>query len=347
MRPIIGPRFTNRQLPWQSLSHPLPETGVYGAEQALHWAGLDYPVFKDPLYAGTGAAQTHLPDRFAVTRDTNPGKQILGIVGRDYTILQNMDLADALDRSGITDRFPVHSVGIMRGGALVFICLSVGSTEIMGDAYQSYLLIINGHDGSTAATISYTPVAIDCTNALFRGVKAATAVLSLTHGKHINQLLAEATQQTIPETAASLHDGARNSLRRMAHRTLNAGQVQRVLWDVFPTPPKPAPYKYIQGLDIEVQATAAGQRETSYQSAVERAAALRRQADILYTRFNDTRPFNRGTAYALYQALTELALHREGPSAKGKEDQVAVSVMVGSRAAEMGRAWKALEQIAA
>src|ERR1035437_7156548 len=240
MHPIIGPRFANRQLPWQSLSRPLPAVGVYGARPALEFAGLDFPLYKDLLFAGIGTHQTILPDKFAITRDASPGRQTLGIVGRDYTVLQNMELADALDRSGITDRHPVHSVGIMRAGALVFICLAMGNTEIVGDQYSNFLLIINGHDGATAASISYTPVRIDCTNALFRGVKSATAVLTLTHGKHITELLAQATQQTIPETAAALQTKSANNLRLMASRTLNGMQVQKVLWTVFPPPAKPS-----------------------------------------------------------------------------------------------------------
>ena len=56
--------------------------------EVLQASELDYVVRKEQLYLGDG---TVAKDVYATVRDTKDGPQVLGHVGKQYTVLQNID----------------------------------------------------------------------------------------------------------------------------------------------------------------------------------------------------------------------------------------------------------------
>jgi phage/plasmid-like protein (TIGR03299 family) len=108
-----------------------------------------------------------------VTR-TNPfdrsQKDILGVVGERYRILQNEELFDfgdaLLDGGGRWE-----TAGSIKGGRQVFGSLALEREMVIdekgvGDKVTSYLLVNTSHDGSIAIQASVTPVRVVCANTL-------------------------------------------------------------------------------------------------------------------------------------------------------------------------------------
>jgi phage/plasmid-like protein (TIGR03299 family) len=121
-----------------------------------------------------------IPDGFSsdktynyVTR-TNPfdrtQKDILGVVGERYRILQNeelFDFGDALLHGG--GRW--ETAGSIKGGRQVFGSLALERETVLdpsgvSDKVNSYLLVNTSHDGSIAIQASVTPVRVVCANTL-------------------------------------------------------------------------------------------------------------------------------------------------------------------------------------
>ena len=121
-----------------------------------------------------------IPDGFSsdktynyVTR-TNPfdrkQKDILGVVGERYRILQNeelFDFGDALRDGG--GRW--ETAGSIKGGRQVFGSLALERETVLDpngveDKINSYLLVNTSHDGSIAIQASVTPVRVVCANTL-------------------------------------------------------------------------------------------------------------------------------------------------------------------------------------
>ena len=121
-----------------------------------------------------------IPDGFSsdktynyVTR-TNPfdrtQKDILGVVGERYRILQNEELFDfgdaLLDGGGRWE-----TAGSIKGGRQVFGSLALERETVLdpngvSDKVNTYLLVNTSHDGSIAIQASVTPVRVVCANTL-------------------------------------------------------------------------------------------------------------------------------------------------------------------------------------
>src|SRR6056300_1509001 len=121
-----------------------------------------------------------IPDGFSsdktynyVTR-TNPfdrkQKDILGVVGERYRILQNEELFDfgdaLLDGGGRWE-----TAGSIKGGRQVFGSLALERETVLDptgveDKINTYLLVNTSHDGSIAIQASVTPVRVVCANTL-------------------------------------------------------------------------------------------------------------------------------------------------------------------------------------
>ena len=102
-----------------------------------------------------------VPDQFATVR-TNPvtGRpDVLGVVGRGYTPIQNEEHAALLD--ALVDESGAHfeTAGSLRGGRQVFLTMKLPTTMQIGgvDPVDLYLIAFNSHDGTSALPAAGVP----------------------------------------------------------------------------------------------------------------------------------------------------------------------------------------------
>ena len=100
----------------------------------------------------------------------NTQKDILGVVGERYHVMQNEDLFsfgdNILDGGGRWE-----TAGSIKGGRVVFGALALERETVLdpngvSDVVKTYLLINTSHDGSIAIQASITPVRVVCANTL-------------------------------------------------------------------------------------------------------------------------------------------------------------------------------------
>jgi phage/plasmid-like protein (TIGR03299 family) len=129
---------------------------------------------------------------YFVTR-TNPfgnGKDILGVVGQRYKVVQNEQLfefGDNLLHGGAS----WESAGSIKGGRLVFGSLVIPREFTLdengaNDKTTTYLLVHTSHDGSVSLQASITPVRVVCQNTLNLALGAVKQSFKLRHTQSID-----------------------------------------------------------------------------------------------------------------------------------------------------------------
>lgn len=161
-----------------------------------HLAGWN--VRKRPLFTSSNGEMIELDDKYATVR-TNPVTDVvepLGVVGSQYTPIQNESHVDLLD--AIVDESGAHfeTAGSLKGGREVFITMRMPDSIKVGgtDQVDLYLAALNSHDGSSAFRFLVTPVRIVCANTQAAAIKQARASFSIRHSSGANGRLQEARE---------------------------------------------------------------------------------------------------------------------------------------------------------
>lgn len=121
-------------------------------EQVLKKAKIDYIVEKQNIYLKSGKL---IENNFATVRNDN--ENVLGIVGKDYTILSNSEGFDFVDELVTNYNMKFVRAGEWGKGERSFIILSMPKQVINGDELIPYILLTNSYDGSESVKAMLTP----------------------------------------------------------------------------------------------------------------------------------------------------------------------------------------------
>ena len=184
---------------------------VTSLDTALKLSGLDFEVQKKPLYFNPNFEVKNeegkpLPPKFTkiegsfttVRTDTN---QPLGIVTDSYEILQNREAFDFLDSLTVQGAKFETAGFFKKNGAASYISMSTEPLEILGDTFEPYMMISNGHDGSSAIKVALTPVRAVCRNTAILALKRATNIVVINHSKKMYDRLIAAKAVMLANTA--------------------------------------------------------------------------------------------------------------------------------------------------
>ena len=165
--------FSVRQTPWHGLGAVLEEPPTTIAE-AIERSGLGWRVEREPIALDRGDVATandwwlprceEIPGWWAnVRQDT---RQVLGIVGERYRIVQNIEAFQFVDQL-IGSAMHFETAGSLHGGRRVWVLAQLPEhIEVGGDPVRPYVLLMNSHDGSTAVVAASTPIRVVCQNTL-------------------------------------------------------------------------------------------------------------------------------------------------------------------------------------
>lgn len=229
-------------------------TVVQGAPNpyaALRIAGMEWEVLESDALTGTFNAGSS-DERRVVTGDSkmlvrSDDHTVLGVVGKDYSPVQNSTLADlayAMRNADSDNGVEVESAGSIRGGKRVFMLLRGPTVDMTGrgDDANPYLLLANGHDGTLALRVQPTSVRVVCSNTFHAALGTKQKKWSHRHtlnvGARVETLAAE-----IKRWFAMVDEGQATA-RAMAARQMNREAVRNLWADVLlrldgPTPATP------------------------------------------------------------------------------------------------------------
>lgn len=275
------------------------------ATDAFRIAGLDWTAERRPVHFMGNDGPIQSREHVAIVRSDNDA--CLGIHGRGYTPVQNSALINLLDY--LREDIQIESVLSIRQGRKVFATASI-STEgevVPGDRIRRYLHLFNSHDGSSGFGVFFSDVRLACANQLaYLTGRAMGAAVNNGNGlrrKHTASVTAFA--QSLPDLINLERRSFTQSLDEMRALTtvkLTTEIVRRVL-----------------------EATFADKLAAPIRDKVTDQKRRRRLADLpevetICSHYAGTTGMGtqiegvRGTAYALFNAITQFETHDAGRS---------------------------------
>lgn len=228
--------ISTREVPWMKLGK-LTDTAMTAKEAAV-LGGLNFAVEKRELYFNEpkdAVGIKKVDDRVAVVRSDN--SQCLGIMSKDYALLQYSEAFDFMDSVNPT----YVAAGALKGGKQGFMVVKAPETiSVMDgeDPHELFMVLRTSHDGSRAIEVSVMPLRGRCMNQLTlrsftTNVKERWAI------KHTSTMHAK-----LADAKASLENMGAYAQRfeTIAHRLIdlkvNDLQAQSLLTAVLPDRPK-------------------------------------------------------------------------------------------------------------
>jgi len=192
--------FSVNQKAWHGLGQ-LVEQYPSSAE-ALKMAGLDFTVEKRKLFTtpntpsfgrvSVSRAAIEIPNYFATIRTDT--EQVLGVVGKDYQIVQNVDAFSFFDSIVGGDGIYYETAGALGKGERIFITAKLPGYIRVGkdDLIDQYLFLTTSHDGLGSITAAFTPVRIVCNNTLNAALKTCSNCIKIRHTMGAKERLEQA-----------------------------------------------------------------------------------------------------------------------------------------------------------
>jgi len=192
--------FSVKEIAWHKLGQIVQDYPT--SAEAMQYAGLNYEVIKSPLFTqGRTAIDVHgniidggelaVPDYYATLRSDN--NSVLGVVGKDYEIVQNADAFAFFDAIVGENRcVKYETAGALGKGERVFITAKLPDYIRVGngdDVIEKYLFLTTSHDGTGSITAAFTPIRVVCANTLAAALRNMTNVIRIRHTKSAKQRL--------------------------------------------------------------------------------------------------------------------------------------------------------------
>lgn len=286
--------FSVSEVPWHGLGNVV--ANAPSIEAVLDLAGLNWSVELKPLYLQDGTKT----QQNAIVRDTD--KSILGYVGQRYKPLQNREALDFFKVFHNSGAASFETAGSLRGGQKVWIMAKLEAPEmeiVKGDTVRKYLMLSNGHDGLTGIRIGFTPVRVVCANTLAMAHSNQNSkLMRVFHSKKVIENL-ELLKSTINAANASFEATA-EQYRALAKAQVNQNDLKEYVTQVF---------------------------YNGAQAETDREKLARTNLENEITRLFEAGHGNqlagvRGTAWALYNSVTQYLSYEAGRSQDTRIDSL-------------------------
>ncbi len=196
--------FSVKEKPWHGLGKIVEDYPT--SAEAIQYAGLDYTVEKRPLYTYDTENQNGDPDsdiiipeisvpNYSATVRTDTD-EVLGVVGKDYQIVQNRDAFSFFDSIVGGDGIQYETAGALGNGERIFVTAKLPNYIKVGreDLIEQYLFLTTSHDGFGSITAAFTPVRIVCNNTLNAALRSKTNSIKIRHTANAKERLEQAHQ---------------------------------------------------------------------------------------------------------------------------------------------------------
>lgn len=171
-----------REATWNKIGTDIREAN--SVKEALQISGLDYEVVKAPIYLSNGY---RIKDQFATKKKGTD--EVFGIVGKDYTIVQNEEafsFVDGIISEGLT------FVKAGETSYMNYIIASLPEQYILDDKFKPYIIFQNSHAGATTLKAAICPLRIICQNQFTMAFRNSENKISIRHSSSIHEKMDEA-----------------------------------------------------------------------------------------------------------------------------------------------------------
>lgn len=289
--------FYRGDAPWHRLGRFIHPDESLTSEQAIVAAGLDWNVETQPLYLADG---TLVPSNATVRTDTN---QVLGVVGKNYTPLQNKKAFEFFDGFLQSGQVTFETAGSLREGKRIWVLAKINKDPLViagNDIVEKYVLLSNSHDGTMAVRAGFTPIRVVCNNTLSMAMqKGSSELIRIKHGKNVEDNVERVRE--IMNLANQNFEATAEQYRMLANRQVSRADLEKFVKLVFTGP------KYVE---LEKLGLNPNKR------IIESIIPLFEKG-----RGNDMREI-KGTAWAAYNAVNEYLQYVRGSDEDSRLDKM-------------------------
>ncbi|MFI5137719.1 MAG: DUF932 domain-containing protein, partial [Sphingobacteriales bacterium] len=195
--------FSVKEKAWHNLGQIISDYPT--SAEAIKHAGLNYIVEKRPLFTYDTdnfksdpdtdiiIPEIEVPNFFATIRTDT--EQVLGVVGNDYEVVQNVNAFDFFDSIvGGKDGILYETAGALGNGERIFITAKLPDYIKVGrnDLIEQYLFLTTSHDGYGSITAAFTPIRVVCENTLNAAIRNHSNSIKIRHTVSANDRLKQA-----------------------------------------------------------------------------------------------------------------------------------------------------------
>lgn len=287
--------FSVNQKAWHGLGQVVKD--YPNSREAIRFAGLDYSVVKLSLHTHdiihedsllySKPLEIKVPDFYATLRTDT--KQVLGLVGKDYEIVQNVDAFSFFDSIVEGDGIQYETAGALGKGERIFITaklpgyIKVGSEDLI----EKYLFLTTSHDGFGSITAAFTPVRIVCQNTLNAAMHNHSNALKIRHTSNAKERLEQAHK--VMGISSRLSEELQNIFSKWSKVRINDREVKKLI-QLAMIPNKEVLHYLQTGKDDELSTCFKNMVDTVYGYAMSSP-----------TQQTDT---TKGTVFGAYNAVT-------------------------------------------
>ncbi len=346
--------YAKTEVPWHKCGTPFdPALGI-SAVEAMEMAGTDYRVHKCPTV-------TRLPDgtelpakEFALMREPVPGDPVwrqFGTAAPQYRVLQNREVAEILDSTGVVGVWPLETHGALGKGERVFTALKAGTFQVAGEEVEQYLTVLDDKTGHAALKFTIAAVRVVCSNTWASNEASAHITATIAHRSAIHDDLA--FRLMLVRQVQEAQRGLVEACEQIAATKVTDGDVDLLVQSLFPLPKGNSKLELSKAIDPDsIGATVFKQimgntveMKRLHEQAVEVVGRHRAGVKTHFAQINDTYPAIAGTGWALFNGVTGYIDH-DAPR-RGSERRQAEDLAFGKKAALKARAFSEILTIGA
>jgi phage/plasmid-like protein (TIGR03299 family) len=149
-------------------------------------AGLSHTVERSMVqYAAGNILLPHTTRDVLYRSDTNAP---LGVVGKDYKVVQPADVLDFFAKLAENNNFELETAGSLSNGKRIWAMAKVndGATVVGQDVVKPYVLLATSYDGTLATTARFTSVRVVCSNTLGFAAAEGGDTIRINHSKEFS-----------------------------------------------------------------------------------------------------------------------------------------------------------------
>ena len=212
----------------------------------LNWGVYDQPIFTPSRIDEIGGQIVRIPgsewnSQKFIVRDDN--HETLGIVGSDYSSIQNSELFQFMkDLSEFDIDFTIETAGALGKGETVFVLARMeGLRACLGnDIVNPYILLANGHIMNRKMIVLPTSIRVVCQNTLrmaigaSKGTDGLSSGWAIRHTTNAHERLAQA-QKSLHEVAKEWN-ATKEAMERLADFKAQDDEILQLIEGTFGKP---------------------------------------------------------------------------------------------------------------
>lgn len=309
--------FSVNETPWHGLGEVLTETPDIAT--AIVASGLDWNVSLEtmivPMVIDDMGTKVDIPvlNQKAIVRQDN--HSVLGVVGNRYELYQNSEMWSFIEAFQSISGVTLETAGSLKNGRTTWV-LAKNVTEMFeavpNDPIEKYFLFRNSFDGTSPVSVLFTDIRVVCNNTLTMALKGAKSLFNVRHTASMQSQIADAAKAL--SQSAKYQEKFEAAMVQLVNTKMTGAQIDSFIENTL----FPVNQQLIQDLDKgdsvlsldEMKGRGATVRLNKIE-AVKELVACGAGADIKGVE---------GTAYGLYNAVTEWCDHSKTTRVVGDGD---------------------------